>query len=94
MSEPKRPVGAIFDAAVELPPERRAAYLREACGGDDSVRQRVEALLRAHESAEAFMDRPAVDLSRETVVVKPAEQPGDRIGRYKLLQQIGCYGLF
>ena len=23
------------------------------------------------------------------MVVKPAEQPGDRIGRYKLLQQIG-----
>jgi hypothetical protein len=56
---------------------------------DDSLRQRVEALLRAHESAEAFMDHPAVDLSREPLVVKLAEQPGDRIGRYKLLQQIG-----
>ncbi len=89
MSEPHKPVGAIFDAAIELPPERRAAYLHEACGGDDSLRQRVEALLRAHESAEAFMDRPAVELRRETPVVKPAEQPGDRIGRYKLLQQIG-----
>jgi eukaryotic-like serine/threonine-protein kinase len=89
MSEPNRPVGAIFDAAIELPPEQRAAYLHEACGGDDSLRQRVEALLLAHESAEAFMDHPAVDLQRETVVVKPAEQAGDRIGRYKLLQQIG-----
>ncbi len=89
MSEPHKPVGAIFDAAIELPPERRAAYLHEACGGDDSLRQRVEALLRAHESAQAFMDHPAVELKRETVVVKPAEQLGDRIGRYKLLQQIG-----
>src|SRR5262245_45910311 len=35
------------------------------------------------------MDSPAVAPRRETVVVKPAEQPGDRIGRYKLLQQIG-----
>ena len=89
MSEPHKPVGAIFDAAIELPPERRAAYLQEACGSDDSLRQRVEALLRAHESAEAFMDRPAVDLRREPLVVQPAEKPGDRIGRYKLLQQIG-----
>jgi hypothetical protein len=89
MSEAHKPVGAIFDAAIELRPERRAAYLHEACGGDDSLRQRVEALLRAHESAEAFMDHPAVDLSREPLVVKLAEQPGDRIGRYKLLQQIG-----
>ena len=60
MSEPHKPVGAIFDAAIELPPERRAAYLQEACAGDDALRQRVEALLRAHESAQAFMDRPAV----------------------------------
>ncbi|MGO8931313.1 MAG: protein kinase domain-containing protein [Limisphaerales bacterium] len=89
MSEPHKPVGVIFDAAIELPPERRAAYLCEACSGDDALRQRVETLLRAHESAEAFMDHPAVELKRETLVVTPAEQPGNRIGRYKLLQQIG-----
>src|SRR5260370_13574616 len=89
MNEPHKPVGAIFDAAMELPPERRAAYVPAACAGDDPLRQRVEALLRAHESAETFMDSPAVASRGGTVVVKPAEQPGDRIGRYKLLQQIG-----
>src|SRR6516162_9913119 len=89
MNEPGKSVGAIFDAAIELPPERRAAYVQEACASDDALRQRVEALLRAHESAESFMDSPAVAPGRETVAVKPSEQPGDRIGRYKLLQQIG-----
>src|SRR5260370_25822777 len=89
MNEPQKPVGAIFDAAIELPPERRVAYVQEACAGDDPLRQRVEALLRAHRSAETFMDSPAVDPRRETPVVKPAERPGDRIGRYKLLEQIG-----
>ena len=89
MSEPHKPVGAIFDAAIELPPERRAAYVLAACAGEDLLRQRVEALLRAHDSAGSFMDSLAVDPRRETPVVKPAEQPGDRIGRYKLLQQIG-----
>jgi WD40 repeat protein len=89
MSEAHKHVGAIFDAAMELPPERREAYLREACADDETLRQRVEALLRAHESAENFMDKPAVAARGETVLVKPSEQPGDRIGRYKLLQQIG-----
>src|SRR6266487_739023 len=89
MNEPHKSVGAIFDAAIELPPERRAAHVQEACAGDDALRQRVEALLRAHESAETFMDSPAVSSRGETVVLKPKEQPGDRIGRYKLLQQIG-----
>ena len=89
MNEPCKSVGAIFDAAIELPPERRAAYVQEACANDEALRQRVEALLRAHESAGSFMDRPAVAPRAEAVIVQPAEQPGDRIGRYKLLQQIG-----
>src|SRR5437588_7083758 len=89
MNEPQKSVGAIFDAAIELPPERRAAYVLAACAGEDLLRQRVEALLRAHESGESFMDSPAVAPRGQTVVVEPAERPGDRIGRYKLLQQIG-----
>src|SRR5208337_3530306 len=89
MSEPHKPVGAIFEAAIELPPERRAAYVQESCAGDDPLRQRVEALLRSHESAGMFMDSLAVGPRQETPAVKPAEQAGDRIGRYKLLQQIG-----
>ena len=88
MSEPHKAVGAIFDAALELPPERRAAYLQEACAGDEALRQRVEALLGAHDSAGAFMDSLAAP-GRETEKVNPVEKPGDRIGRYKLLQQIG-----
>src|SRR5256886_3488810 len=89
MNEPQKPVGAIFDAAIELPPERRAAYVLAACAGEDLLRQRVEALLRAHDSAGTFMDNLPVAPRGETPVAKPSEQPGDRIGRYKLLQQIG-----
>jgi serine/threonine protein kinase/WD40 repeat protein len=89
MSEPHKPVGAIFDAAIELPTERRAAYLDTACGGDDPLRQRVEALLRSHELAGTFMESPAVISQCETMPATPSQKPGDRIGRYKLLQQIG-----
>src|SRR6266478_714130 len=89
MNKPPKSVGAIFDTAIELPPEQRAVCVQEACAGNDALRQRVEALLRAHESAETFMASPAVASRGGTVVVKPAEKPGDRIGRYKLLQQLG-----
>ena len=89
MSESHLPVGAIFEAAIELPVEQRAAYLQEACAGDDALRQRVEDLLRAHEMAGTFMGSPAAALKRETTPIKPLEQLGERIGRYKLLQQIG-----
>jgi serine/threonine protein kinase len=89
MSESRKPVGVIFEAAIELPTEQRAAYLQAACAGDDALRQRVEDLLRAHEMAGAFMGSPAAALKRETIPIKSLEQLGERIGRYKLLQQIG-----
>jgi WD40 repeat protein len=42
-------------------PAERAAYLDEACAGDAALRQRVEALLRSHERAGEFLERPALE---------------------------------
>jgi WD40 repeat protein/serine/threonine protein kinase len=97
MGEAHKPAGEIFEAAMELPPEQRAACVREACAGDDSLRQRVEALLRAHESAGTFMDSPAVAARGETVksiqldgaVPSDDNAVGQTIGRYKLLEKVG-----
>ena len=50
MSESHQREAAIFDAAMELPPERRSGYLDEACGEDAALRRRVESLLKACES--------------------------------------------
>ena len=50
----------VFEAALELPPEDRAAYLDGVCGSDVALRQRVEALLRQHDQAGGFLERPAV----------------------------------
>src|SRR5438105_6905219 len=91
MSEqPSREV-AILNAALELRPAERAAYLATACGADEDLRRQVEALLQAHEQAEGFLETPPTGLElRKTAVKVPlTEKPGDRIGRYKLLQQIG-----
>ncbi len=46
--DPKR-VEAVFAAALEKATAERQAYLDEVCAGDGALRQRVEALLKAHE---------------------------------------------
>src|SRR5690242_4291808 len=89
MNGPNKAAGAIFDAAIELPLEKRAAYVQQACAGDEALRQRVEALLRAHELAGTFMGTLAVNLDQGARAVGSVHQTGDKIGRYKLLQQIG-----
>src|SRR6266704_4098803 len=80
----------IFAAALALPPEERAACLDQACGGDSALRHRVEVLLNSHAAA-AFLEEPAAPVAAHTLQIFPpvSERPGDRIGRYKLLEQIG-----
>src|SRR5260370_7602314 len=53
----------IFLALLDLPDAKaRATYLDRACGGDDALRKRVEALLRSHDSAGSFLGCPVVSL--------------------------------
>src|SRR5208282_1971166 len=78
----------VFNAALKLPVAERVAYLDQACAGDTALRQRVEELLQASDEAGAFLESPAA-VPPEGTVRLPANKPGDRIGRYKLLQEIG-----
>jgi serine/threonine protein kinase len=83
----------IFDAARELAAHERAAYLAERCGQDADLRQRIEGMLAADADAGEFFKTH--DAPSSTVIVADAslspsiEKAGDRIDRYKLLQQIG-----
>src|SRR5215469_17009969 len=90
MSTPSNREEEIFEAAAKLPVEQREAYLQEACAGDAALRARIEGLLKAHEGAGSFMEEPPAP-ARKTIVLTlpPDEKPGDKIGNYKLLQQIG-----
>ncbi len=45
--DPKRwrEIECLCQAALEMEPGKRDAYLKEACAGDESLRKEVEALL-------------------------------------------------
>src|SRR5260221_4579347 len=90
MNEPQSEE-TIFAATLELLPEERAAYLDQACRSDCALRQRIELLLNASEQSGAFLEQSAGPTLRATRVATfaLAEKPGDKIGHYKLLQQIG-----
>src|SRR6266404_3227089 len=99
MNPPPNREVAIFSAARRLPAAERAPYLDQVCAGDAVLRQRLEELLEADDQAVAFLQNPAAgaqpqadaSASPRTMEITgvPGEMVGDRIGRYKLLQQIG-----
>ncbi|HSY17854.1 MAG TPA: tetratricopeptide repeat protein [Candidatus Acidoferrales bacterium] len=79
----------VFSAARRLPTGERAAFLDKACAGDAALRQRVEELLATAEKASAFLETPAGSILNLRPKILPTEKPGDRIGRYELVEQIG-----
>src|ERR1043166_8212504 len=75
----------LFNEAKVLPTgAERERFLAEACHGDLELREQVISLLQAHESAGEFL--------KNTILPSTAlatEKPADKIGHYKLLEQIG-----
>jgi serine/threonine protein kinase len=97
--EADKPTGSaaemIFTAALALSPSARPAYLAQACGQEQQLRRRVEALLCAHEAPEGFLPQEpgtrtaGASFPPNIVAASLTEQPGDMIGPYKLLQKVG-----
>src|SRR5258706_475807 len=79
----------IFTAAIQLPGGERAAFLERICGADGELRQRVDALLKTHARLGDFLEQSLAEPTKPRRSVPTPELPGDRIGRFKLLQQIG-----
>src|SRR5262245_23978454 len=85
---------AIFHAAREIAdPDRRRAYVREACGQDQARIAHVEALLAAADTPDSLLDRSVPRDQVATLAQLTRENPGTVIGPYKLLQQIGEGGM-
>jgi serine/threonine protein kinase len=76
----------ILAEALRLPPAERMEYLDRACSKDTALCRKVQALLEAHEQAGDFLGEPAPGLA---LTRAGYEKPGDVIGRYTLLRQIG-----
>ncbi|MHC4620959.1 MAG: tetratricopeptide repeat protein [Planctomycetota bacterium] len=84
MGEKPVDIKSIFGEALEKETAReRAAYLDKACGNDANLRNKVEALLRAYKQADDVPEAPII--GPEITL----DNPGTKIGRYKLLQLIG-----
>jgi len=78
----------LFNEATEKPPEEREAFLAASCRDQPELRQQLERLLRASQAtAGSFLKQAPSGMMRVPALV--TEKPGDKIGHYKLLEQIG-----
>src|SRR5512137_1190231 len=57
----------LYYAALERKPEERAAFIREGCRDDESLRKEVESLVACRPRAEKFMESPALEVAGGTL---------------------------
>lgn len=84
----------LFEQAVELPAEQRAAFLDQACAGEPELRGRLEELLAADAELEGFLEPPAGFGLPVDKLKQEAEDflPEEEIGGYQLLRELGRGG--
>jgi eukaryotic-like serine/threonine-protein kinase len=80
-----RQIERLYHAALDQTPERRPAFLEEACGDDDELLREVESLLRQSEGGE-------LDIPLSQALDSPLKA-GALLGPYQILGQLGAGGM-
>jgi len=83
----------IFQAALELPPQERGAYLELASNGDTALRQAVESLLKSHEETDNFIDSPAYKAAADMLVDATNLATNQTIAHYRIISLLGEGGM-
>jgi WD40 repeat protein/serine/threonine protein kinase len=92
MPLPQQREEALFQTAVQLAGAERTAFLNGACLGNAALRQRLEALLAAHDAPDELSpgtqpgNHPTMKLDLPDA---HDEVVGQKIGRYKILECVG-----
>jgi eukaryotic-like serine/threonine-protein kinase len=89
-----RQVGQIYLAALELKPDERAAYLAEACAGDEALRREVESLLEYQARSGGLLDQPILQNAAQAMADAPTTNViGQNFGHYRILSLLGKGGM-
>src|SRR5262249_2704856 len=87
-------VEQVCHAALALEPAARAAFVADACAGDERTRREVESLLRHESKVDGFLVEPAL-LAAARHIAEESERTliGRQIGAYHVQSLLGTGGM-
>jgi eukaryotic-like serine/threonine-protein kinase len=87
----------LFGDALELPRERRGAFLDVACRGTPAVRSAVESMLAENDRLSGFLSESPYKKGEETTVVGVTRSQelsaGTLLGHYRVTRRLGMGGM-
>ena len=87
-------INDLFQSAAERAPHERAAFLDEACHGDERLCHDVKLLIASYERTENFIEAPAFEEAPELLTNDRAGAlVGELVGHYRIESLIGVGGM-
>jgi len=93
--EPERwqKIEALYNSALSLGAKERVSWLAQECAGDDGIRLDVLSLLESADTADSFLEAPALSFGLTVLGLERQSLVGSSIGRYKILETLGHGGM-
>ena len=84
----------ICHEALERDESQRAAFLQEACAGDETLRHEVEDLLAQETKAQDFLEAPALEVEAQAMARdQTGPRLGQQVGSYEIVSLLGAGGM-
>ncbi len=85
----------LYNAALEIEPEKRNSYLEKQCLGDENLRLEIESLLAQEPGTARFMESPALDAAAkaEAADERRSDLVGHLLAHYRIEERIGAGGM-
>jgi serine/threonine protein kinase/cytochrome c-type biogenesis protein CcmH/NrfG len=87
-------INDLYHSSLEREPRERAAFIAQACDGDEDLRQEIESLINSHEQDDGFIEQPVAGVVARLLIAEHTNSmTGVEIGHYQILNDLGSGGM-
>jgi serine/threonine protein kinase/Flp pilus assembly protein TadD len=87
-----RNIDRLYHLALRQEPGRRTAFLEQACGGDEELREELVSLLAQADGTGGFLEAPALEVAAQALARAAGTLPA-AIGHYRIIRLLGEGGM-